>query len=476
MRRERGEPSPWFKVWTIASLAGLLVLIFATFLAIEFDTLEVDRTEKIMAKAFRSVAGIVKASLHLMLLSAFQISDPRHQEIYVNATDNITSVMIGLVNEFVWDEVIADVPPFRNWSKYSTMLVDFTQLLAWQPTSVEDFRYLKARALLLFDISQLVNATLPALVRPYFMTNLVVRSWDWLEIRLLAIVAVFILAFSEVVYSKQKSWFFGARILLSRHMVKVPQAKYYTRDILMGNEPDYLEEIPFAIVIRNSDGVIQFANQYVSLLTNYTVTQIIGQRFDEFFDLGNAGLDFEVIPFGVALELVVIRDISERNMRIHRLRDLLARMRSDFAEIPLGEKLVYIDVRCGGEARPEVVFDAFDGVERQCLEVHRIGCSVSMYKGLTAVAGDAVSFALGVVRALGRARAAVTQGTVTLISLADDDALVVPCGMAVKRAEECVVHGVWGRLYVDEEILAAAGGGDVSDIVMLGISPARGEG
>jgi hypothetical protein len=195
----------------------------------------------------------------------------------------------------------------------------------------------------------------------------------------------------------------------------------------------------------------------VSAFSKHTVNQTIGQKFTEFFNDNSPNFEFEVTPFGEDLEFVIIRDVSERRNRIQKYESLLERMRPQIAPIPRRTNCIYIDVRVNSEGMmPEEVFDEFDRIEKNHPNVQRISASVSMLKAVTDVPEDAFLLAVALHERFGRkSRIAVTQGIVTLISLADNEAVVIGCGMTVRRAEDCVVHGQWGRVYIDDTVMRA---------------------
>jgi hypothetical protein len=373
--------------------------------------------------------------------------------------------LVTALGHFPIDPDVRSIYPFSNWSLFSARLIAFAQMLQTRPSSIYEYEYLKARFVLVSEIFELLNETLPAITRPSAAHDGFTEMLHWIFVRLFISTAIFFAILSAVIRTRQRAWFSGAELLIRRRLTRDPTLTYFVRDTLLGCEPGYLEEVPLAVLIRNSQGVIEFANQHVTHFSKHTVTQTDGQRFTEFFDEAAPELDFEVTPFANGLEFVVIRDASERRSRIAKYEGLLARLRPQIAPIPQRRALVYVDVRVNSDRiAPEAVFDAFDRAEAARPAVQEIAASATMLRAVCDSGEDAVAVALALMERFGGAcKAAVTQGLVTLVSLAEGDALVIACGRSVRRAEYCVTDGVWGRAYVDGAVMGEMGAEAIMD-------------
>jgi PAS domain-containing protein len=336
-----------------------------------------------------------------------------------------------------------------NWSFTSSKLIGLAQLLAAPPASALSYEFLQARLILVSEVRELMNTTLPEIATPPRGSPTVHR----LMIGTFFTAVLLLTIFAVVIRKRQQSWFYGAEILIRRGLMIDPALTYFVRETLLGCEPGYLEEIPLAVIVRNAQGVIEFANRHAVQFSRHTVNQTIGQKFAEFFDEASSNLDFEVTPFGDGLEFVIIRDADERRNRTEKYERLMRRVRTAIPN-PDRRNCTYLDVRVNSEGmEPEVVFEVFERAEREKIGIQKLDVSVAMMRAICEAPAEALMVAIAITERFGeRSRAAVTQGEITLVSLAEGDALVIACGTPVRRAEDCVVNGCWGRVYVDETV------------------------
>lgn len=457
MRHERGEVRPWF-TWAVFAiwiawflcLAGLAVFSIGV-------NLDFNYRLRVMKSIMLRTTDIARASVNLMLLASLQILDQDWQDFYLNGSLQTVELLMQYLNELEIDYLFMDIPPYNDWVNFSMTQFRYAHLMETKMYATSNYAYLMSRYILVCHTSILISSTLSQLSEVSTILSFALNDSYWIVLAGCLVFSIVIWLYSEYVSRKQSLWYYGAGVLIRRQMDQPPQETYLIRDALTGAKTKYIERIPFAMLVRRSDGVIVMANQHVREFTSHGIEQILGQQFSEFFDR-TTSRDFEIEtkPFDNDLELITLKDVSQTRASAQRSEELIERMKP--AALPQRDIFIYIDFRLDGEnlhsSGSPALWDNLDSAA----PFIRLFSSVAMYRAVIPVSSRD-SALLAVCRVAKDVktgfRVAVTEGEVTFLSLSDSGLLLVPCGEPVQRAEELVVSSPTRKIYVDSGICDA---------------------
>ena len=284
-------------------------------------------------------------------------------------------------------------------------------------------------------------------------------------------IMIALILFSISLCQRQYDWFYGASVLVKREMFNQTKQTYYIVDTLLDKLPNYFEDIPYASIIRKSDGLILYANNHVPELNHHTVEQTIGQYFQTFFNVDRKYL-FLVYHFPNPYndyEFVIIQNIK-KFYKLKEIYDLLIKKSQNIniKQFSIKQKLLSLKIYCiPNQEMPSLFYDAINQSENAYPNIVPLSCTSSLFVGVSQVqySKDAMLFILDFIKFMNNYIIALTEGDGVVITLENDSILPLLCGEAGKRSEELVTNGVLNRIYIETPIVQKIGRDNFDDII-----------
>ncbi|OHT10552.1 hypothetical protein TRFO_20035 [Tritrichomonas foetus] len=362
-----------------------------------------------------------------------------------------------------------DVKPLYQWSlpnrdSFNTVLLDICRYLLSTNHTVETFDFLAGRAFFIFNVSTIINYTLPEVFnRSHNAIRFEVSMFWWITI-LIVLIQIFLhLFYKSVIYNKQKIWFMTASVICLRE-------NQGNLKSILDRENVYLPDlIPFPFIVKNKDNdIITYANSSTSKYTDLSINQLIGQPFNKVWKVHHKKIIYENRTVKIKEKeiddnytMVTFDDITKESEIEEKYNNLLKSSRIESLNLPAEIEMFFIDIRLNGDLIPDVelVFQWFNVAEKVCPKFQRIACGITFYN---VVVSSVVSFGK-VLKFLTKfyelienpnlSKIAVVSGKGKIISLAGNNAVSVLCGKIYKRAHDCVLNGSWGKIYIDYNAL-----------------------
>lgn len=372
------------------------------------------------------------------------------------------------------DNEIFKIYPLNLWfsegdQSFSTLVIDYSQLLNEDKVSISSFRFLCARFYLLYNISTLSTYTIPHIrhVSHNSMQNYIFFYIIGSTFLLLVIILVLV-AYIYLHFRKNKCYLAASTIL--KHVIADTPAKYHKiRAILENKEPPIMEEFPFPVFAENELGTIENSNSQVYKYTNLTSNQLIGQPSRSFFDIDSGSmtishnnieklLKFEVKSAVDDTKVVIIHDVTHFVQENQVYQDLLERLIPNLNGLPIKTNIIYLEIRFDPEhVKPNDILSIIDQEENGFTAAKRISCGSSFYTAVIDHKCDKnrlLSFITNMLKiSKGYHKAGCTYGIASISSLDENGSRVLVCGSVAERAHQCLLNGCWGRLYMDEHIM-----------------------
>lgn len=458
-----------------SSGASFLLLIYPIIDNHQFISQAIAQTDCIC-----SIISNINSALSLALLPYLNTSFANNtiESLY------LTEVCSEIDKKVVWIttekflSIFQTIPPFDHWiskgtNSFSSLISTYSNLLTGGNfTNFEDFRIQFSRYIFYTNFSILYEHSLLQMINSAHLALQQQTTPMWLSSVVFLLIAT-IAHFCFIQLSIRKSqWYNGASLLLRRAIAADNQNTIIIRNIIEKLKPDYFEEIPSAVIIRNEHGRILYVNTQTKLFVKSSINQMIGQPLSQFFDIENEKaiiydsngnkklLDVDIHPFGDDLELIIISDKTKLEAMRAAEYQLYSRMKPNLDSFPSRDENIYVEIRFIAEVDdPSSIYQSLKAAEEILgSSVARISCGITFYTALIKADTDQKKLMQFLVQSVENAKTqyiiAVTKGVTTTISLAGDGTLVVVCGPTAKRAHDCIVFGFPGKVYIDYGIFS----------------------
>lgn len=339
---------------------------------------------------------------------------------------------------------------------FSSIVMDFAHNLEDTEINVESIRYLQARFAFHKNFTKFLNVTIPELINFNRITKheFSVAFWP-LIISIVCIISLGYLL-NEIFSENQEYWYQGCCAITRSDLMNDSSSAHIRYDNYIHRKHKLLENINIPVMICTNDDTIIFANSSTIALTHHSIQQTIGQKINEFFKdnksrFGGQYLHIISKPFSDDLSLLIFQDVSQTIENQDKYDKLLNQMMDPLFNETKREKIIYINIRF--QFAPELkseVFDCFDEFENK--HIHRISCGLTFYTATCDYnkPDEAIKLAVQFMNKFSNIiEICINEGINTCISRETNGSLIVVLGKSIKRSEEIIRNGVWGRLYLE---------------------------
>ena len=417
------------------------------------------------------VATIARSMQNAITLAEFSIKNPENRKDYENLYREQCVDVYSAVNMLTVKSVssiFSRIQPLDIWSlpirdSYNTYLLDMCRLLLEGNHSEESFDFLAARAFYISNATMLITYTLPEMITTahYSMQAESTNFW-WITIFLALVAFLACLVYNSFLYKRQKTWFRAALIILLRSDGDL-------KTLLKTKNACLVDLVPFPIIIKNKKGIIMYANQAISPYTNLTLNQLIGQPIKDVWEITRDNhmifSDKTVVltekRIDKKLSMVTLNDITEINKTESKYKSLIKQMKITNLKLPTEIEMYVIEMRLKAEEFDiDFIFDLYDNAEKECQNLIRISCGPSFYSAILPVEyrfSQIVSF-LNKISSLSEEKISnfkisIVHSIGKIINLCEKNTIPLLCGNAATRVHDCVLHGSWGRIYIDYDLI-----------------------
>ena len=399
---------------------------------------------------------------------------------------------VNLLSDLGIDEIYQDIYPLNKWradgeESFSSLILDYAQLLS-NTASPNDFEFYYARYLFIYNISILIESTLPQMVQTAQLSFQQISSIFLIVSVVILIFIAICLYFFFIEYREKQLWYIAAFCFLRKSIFDDYRNLFIIQKILSKSLFNHLEKIPLAIIVRKKNGPIIYSNSKAGDFIGMSSNQIIGQKLENIFNIENDSsyckayvktpnnngtlstdnineldsekeiiIHLDMKPVDNENEVIFITDVTDIIQKREIYQNILSQMRPNIPSFPLREKMIYIEITIDTmKANSEKTLDLFDEAERYFQQAIRITCGISFYTALVPANCDynKLLFYLSTIisESNGHFIIAAVYGQISCTSIDDDETRVVVSGQIANRAHDCICLGVWGRAYVDEII------------------------
>ncbi|OHT11188.1 hypothetical protein TRFO_01115 [Tritrichomonas foetus] len=461
--------------WVCPTFTIFIVYVactFGLFLAFIFPLYKSDKFVETIINETVAATRIARGIQNGMTLAEFSIKDSEYRSEYERITKNMCIDVyvntLALTHNDI-SKTFSKIEPFNNWSQpsrtsYNTVLLDVCRFLIQGNHSEESFDFLAARAYFIYNITSLLSYTLPEMRQSaHYAMQFETSSFWWITILITVIIVALNLLYKHLIYQRKKIWFTAvSTVLLRAHqgdMKNLVQRKKVTL-------PDLA---PFPILLKQKNtGTIMYANPATKQYTDLSIGQLIGQRVHEVWNIDDnnkfTANDKTVIitekKIDNGLSMIMFDDITEINEIEEKYNSLISQKQIRGINLPAEIEMFAIEIRIKADiVDSDKLFNILDSTEPKCRALIRVSCGPSFYNAIIP-ADCKFSRVISFLKAFGEQLGDFSNIIVSVIhsigkvvSVCDCDAIALVCGKAAKRVHDCVLHGTWGRIYIDYELL-----------------------
>jgi len=476
------------KVLMSSFIGGLLMIILQILGVLSFfvyisSSKKFEATIKELISQYTHVTSITSSSQNAYALSIIGLLLNGGSNYHITKVRQICDSIfyfITKINSLSVLDSFNSIDFYQNWSSpdsssYSTIFMDFAQMLYSSNLTVESFRYLYSRYLFQNNISKVLDTTIP-LMWDYVHITVQAKSNTYVYVSYFFIICYLsLLAVFEIRISMIKNWFKASYIVIRRAIAETPDCVSYLSYSVFEDDYHYLEELPFPALLQKNNGTILFANSKIAQHFPYSTNQIIGQNISLLFgdstndqDIlirnGEVVLKREVIPDMSGNEMVIFRNVTSLTHYQKKYHDLLHQITPKLPEIPFEQDMYYV---CAifPQMKEHDVIHHIGITENEHPGIVRIACSGSIYGAMIYKeldSSEVVRFMVELMRPFqSESVGAITEGVCSVISLSESGACTVAVGDCCDRAHSMCQYGPNGRLFIETEILRRASLDDV---------------
>lgn len=289
-----------------------------------------------------------------------QFDIPNIADYLTNSRENLINFVDQLLEVGI-DSIFQNIPPLDKWiingsNSFSSILLDFSQLLS-NTTTPSEFRFFYARYLYLFNISVLIELTLPEMISKAQVEIQNTTFIFFIFSFLIAIAVLICMILNYFLYSRKLTWYYATTTYLRRIVLKDGSSFQIIRKMLSNPKENHLEELPYPFIIFDKQtGIILYSNSKVSDYVDYTMNQIVGQRIRSVFKIDNnictvninnksSILQFHFDQIDHKYETVTITDITDVYEINQTYKEMINLMRPNIGSLPIRDKMILIKIR-----------------------------------------------------------------------------------------------------------------------------------
>ncbi|OHT13586.1 hypothetical protein TRFO_03351 [Tritrichomonas foetus] len=427
------------------------------------------------------ISGISRSSQNSLAYSASHFMHNLTIPDIVGYLSNSREELVEKVNnltEIGIDYIFQDIEPLNKWlangtESFSSILLDYAQLLA-NKNQTNDFKFYYARYLFLFNISILIESTLPTMVDTAQVTMQKISSVYVISsvVILLAVFICMVLFYLD--NQKKKTWYFAATTFLRRSIANDYRNLNIIQKALSHPFKNYIDELPYAFISREKNGPITYANSKTMDYLDYSPNQVIGQRLENIFKIEDfddkkiskvkadgkeTTLNFEIKEIDNNNEAIFINDITNSFESNYIYKEIIKTMRPNIPKLPFRDKMIYVEIRLDPNImNPNSVFDTFDEADKGFKDAIRISCGVTYYTSIVTCECNFKDFIIYLDKIISCSSnnfiLSVVYGIISCTTIDNEKARTLVCGNAVNRAHDCINHGLCRRSYIDSIIVS----------------------
>jgi hypothetical protein len=413
------------------------------------------------------VSDIAQNGMASMALLEFSLNEDENRSEWENEAAERALLLINSTVELsrmAISEPFQVLEPFRHWStddrdSFSVLLLDYGNMLIGGGFRQDGYRFLMARALIVFNISGLGNTTLNEMTTASLFVLQEESASFWMVSIVFVFVGMFVTFALEFLHARRKVWFNGIKFVLRREMGRTPAGMRRVLELLSPENAEMLEKLPFPAILKDGEQILA-CNEAMAGYVGHSVAQMTGQRFAEYFPGENGVfrtengelLKFHAQSIGDGLEFVRIEDLTE-GMEIEASRQRFVAKMSSGLQLPFRGEVVFVAGRIRGD---HAVLAQIGEVEAKYPEINRLLVGATFYQAISLgnEPETVMRFALELLRAFPENfTLAVTRGIVTVTGICENDVMTVANGVAVELAQKYLISGRSGFCYVQERLL-----------------------
>ena len=365
-------------------------------------------------------------------------------------------------------DIFQNVYPLSRWNcdgrSLSVDLMDFGVMLrSKENIEVDSFEFLYARFLYMKSISDLyVYAKTGMIDAGQKSMQMITTTYLLSSLGILIGMVICVIIF-HYLHNRKQIWYFGCSVLLKQAVFEDPSKFNMLLEILEKPSLNFLEKLPFPVVLREQTGRIIYANQQTRPFTGYNPHQLVGQPLEQMFNMENglvrtqdASLMMTFHDMEPDHELILMHDITKLIDKKVMYSMFTSRMKPRIP-LPVRADMYYIEVRVSSSQDPTLIFDAYDAAEDGFDTIQRISCGLTFYTAISPRAAPPetiLDFATRLVHDKEHSITAIVCGTISCFSVEPDSTLPIVAGIPVERGHDLIVHGNFGCTYIDDVLLA----------------------
>lgn len=479
---EYNEPGFSFSV-LVSSFAWLLILCAAAALYTTFY-FEVKSNSLLMRDCLFQmdmISDIARNAMVGLALAEFSILDKESSDRFETLANNRGNLVLESTQLLMTNGIkksFWNVQPLTHLSmqeseSFSVVLFDFGHMMINGNFAIDSYNFLMLRYLTIFNISQLANSTLENMMAASLFGLQEKGTSFWLASIGFLIFAIIAWALLEFMHSRQRLWFKGVIFIFRKELSSSPKRMRNMLKLLNNKHAKIIEKLPFPYLIVTNDDEKEIidCNQVAAMHLNFSIEQIIGQKFNEFFDnddfyrTDKKTLRFIKTPFMADLTLIRIEDLTSQYKKNESRNLFIMKMRPKIEKkLPIFGPMLVISLKFTSQNNFEKISSVLRNLENRFNAVIRISIGLTFYQAV--VLNDlvnqakespeisALKFVFEVIEQLGEmCCGALTKGEVVVTPIVDSEVVSVICGEAADRAGRFLLCNLFGKCIVDEEIM-----------------------
>lgn len=434
----------------------------------------------------RQIAQISASAMHALTYLEVNISGGTWPEgsdltsLFHSECEKVVEGTKQVTNDGI-KPIFRNVLPLSEWNiegrSLSIDLLDFGVMLRSKSNiQIDSFEFLYARLLYMQSIASLYTSGNAGMVDAGQKSmQMITTTYLFASLAIIVCMVICTLIF-HYNHNRKQIWYFGCSVLLKQAVFEDPSKFNMLVEILEKPNQNFLEKLPFPVVMRDQNGRIVYANQQTRPFTDYNPHQLVGQPLEQMFHIenglvrsGRASLMMTCHQMEPDRELILMHDITQLIDKRTMYTRFAKRMKANI-ELPVRDEMYCIELRLPPPDDPPALFAAFDNAEEALPDVTRIACGLTFYLAIAPANLDPnrlLEFVLRILPDRDSSIASILFGLVSVFSLQPDGTLPVIAGVPVERAHDIVIHGSLGLIYVDESILARMTPSDDERIISL---------